>query len=62
MKRFNRTRAGVIGTAILMSSLLGACGGGGNDGGPPITVTISSDAATIQPGATAQVTATVRND
>src|SRR5262245_26454101 len=48
---------------ILLSSALTACDGdGGDNNAPPITVSVSADPATIQPGATAQVTATVRND
>src|SRR5437667_2015937 len=55
----------VFGMPLLACVGLVACGGGddGNGGSQvPITVGISADQGTIQPGATAQVTATVGND
>jgi len=60
-KRYGKS---VFGVPLLACVGLVACGGDDGNGGPqvPITVDISADQATIQPGATAQVTATVGND
>jgi len=53
-----------VGILTLASAALAACGGDSGSSGPqvPITITVSVDQPTIQPGGTAQVTATVSND
>ncbi len=56
-----RPRVTTLASVILLVSGLAACGGG-HGGGPPIQVAVSADQTTIDPGATAQVTATVLND
>ena len=56
-----RPRVTTLASVILLTSGLAACGGG-DAGGPPIQVAVSADQTTIDPGATAQVTATVLND
>lgn len=64
----NRDRRSAFWLLILfLSAGLSACGGassGGSGGGEdlPINVTITPDGATVQPGETAQVIATVSND
>jgi hypothetical protein len=59
-----RYRKLAFGTLTFLSATLAACGGGSGSSRPqvPITITVSADQQTVQPGATALITATVRND
>ena len=59
-----RCRKLAVGILTLASAALAACGGDSGSSGPqvPITITVSVDQPTIEPGGTAQVTATVSND
>jgi predicted dienelactone hydrolase len=69
MRRQNRNQRTACWWLILFSSAsLVACGGGNGDasdvesGPEPVTIFVSVDTATVQPGGTAQLTATVNND
>lgn len=62
MKSKNRiTLSGMVLSMIVAASSLG-CGGGASTPPPPIEVALSQTAATVQAGATTQVTAMVAND
>jgi len=60
----NRTPLLGILTAAVLAAANSGCGGGGSSTPPPpvLTVSVFPSAATVQPGATQQVTATVTND
>jgi dienelactone hydrolase len=60
----NHYRKFALSLLALLSGVLAACGGDSGSGSvpPPITISVAANPDIVQPGSTAQVTATVSND